>query len=133
MGSRPPLRCRDQPLLYRLILRRRTAHAKIKVRLQFPEDYPKTSLIVELTSASLPPPFLRKLTKKAEEAALNITSSSGSVEGHALQRDSEGDVTRGNSGRAVAALTVVMDAVENNKFLPCWKELRQAATLVSGR
>lgn len=37
------------------------------------------------------------------------------------------------TGRAVAALGVVLDAVNKNKFLPCWKELRQAAALVTTR
>lgn len=37
------------------------------------------------------------------------------------------------TGRAVAALGVVLDVVNKNKFLPCWKELRQAAALVSTR
>ncbi|CAM9878888.1 unnamed protein product, partial [Hapterophycus canaliculatus] len=101
----------------------RTPYAKIQARLQFPDDYPavSTSPIVELTSASLPPPFLRKLTKSSEEAAAAMAS-----------RSSGGTGSRG-AGRAVEALKVVMDAVNNNKFVPCWKELRQAATLVTSR
>ncbi|CAM9167382.1 unnamed protein product [Pylaiella littoralis] len=107
----------------------RTAYAKIQVRLQFPDDYPTTSTspIVELTSASLPQPFLRKLTKSAEEAARNFTTTATET------GKSKGEGGTGGRGRAVAALTVVLDAVNKNKFLPCWKELRKAATLVTSR
>lgn len=103
---------------------RRTAYAKIQVRLQFPDGYPEASPspIVELKSDSLPQPFLRKLTKAAEESARNCP----------LPTQVDGDKSGGN-GKAVAALKVVVDAVSNNKFLPCWKELRQAATLVTSR
>ncbi|CAB1108352.1 unnamed protein product [Ectocarpus sp. CCAP 1310/34] len=101
----------------------RTPYAKIQARLQFPDDYParSTSPIVELTSASLPQPFLRKLIKSAEKAARGCTPT-------AAKREAAGGV---ETGKAVAALKVVMDAVNKNKFLPCWKELRQAATLVT--
>lgn len=76
---------------------------------------------MELTSASLPQPFLRKLIKSAEEAARACTLT-------AAKSEAVGGV---ETGKAVAALKVVMDAVNKNKFLPCWKELRQAATLVT--
>ncbi|CAN0147132.1 unnamed protein product [Ectocarpus sp. 6 AP-2014] len=103
----------------------RTPYAKIQARLQFPDDYParSTSPILELTSASLPQPFLRKLIKSAEEAARACTPT-------AAKSEAVGG-GGGETGKAVAALKVVMDAVNKNKFLPCWKELRQAATLVT--
>lgn len=108
---------------------RRTAYAKVQARLQFPEDYPTTSTspIVELTSTSLPQPFLRKLTKSAEEAARNVPTTATETGG-----TSSGGET-GGKGKAVAALKVVVNAVNKNKFLPCWKELRKAATLVTSR
>ena len=109
--------------------RRRTAHAKIQVRLQFPDDYPKASPspIVELKSDSLPQPFLRKLTKAAEDAARNRPLPTE------VNSDKCGASRTGGIGKVVAALRVVMDAVNKNKFLPCWKELRQAAILVTSR
>lgn len=108
---------------------RRTAYAKIQVRLQFPDGYPRESPspIVELKSDSLPQPFLRKLTNAAEEAARTCPAPTETEE---LKNDLSG--TDGK-GKAVAALRVVMDTVHKNKFLPCWKELRQAAALVTSR
>lgn len=112
--------------------------------MQFPEDYPTAPLIVELTSPSLPQPFLRKLTKKAEEAARSCSPTATDAAGveNPTRVDSstnsekaygsDGGGSRG-AGRAVAALKVVKDAVDKNKLLPCWKELRQAATLVTTR
>lgn len=109
---------------------RRTAYAKIQARLQFPHGYPgaSPSPIVELKSDSLPQPFLRKLTKAAEEAARDCPAPTR-VDG---DKSGESSSTAG-TGKAVAALNVVVDAVNNNKFLPCWRELRQAATLVTSR
>lgn len=108
-------------------------HAKVQARLQFPEGYPNAVLIVELKSDNLPQPFLRKLTKKAEEEAGDCmkaktddpSDSSISSGGHAGSK-----MTR---YQAVAALRVVMEVVEKNKLLPCWKEMRQAATLATSR
>ena len=98
--------------------------------MQFPEDYPASSLspIVELTSASLPQPFLRKLTKSAEEAARLCPVT-------AVETGRNGGNSGGarGKGKSVAALKVVMDAVNKNKFVPCWKELRQSANLVTSR
>lgn len=115
---------------------RRTAYAKIQARLQFPNDYPDGASafpIVELKSDSLPQPFLRKLTKTAEEAARKcpLTTEEAGNDGGGGGSSKTGGT--GTGGKAVAALQVVMDAVNKNKFLPCWKELRQAATLVTSR
>lgn len=114
---------------------RRTAFAKIQARLLFPEGYPTTPLIVELWSSSLPQAFLRKLTKKAEEAAHSCTSEAviGTGEEENDTSTSTGLAGGGKGGRAVTALRVVMHTVNHNKLLPCWKELRQSATLVSTR
>lgn len=88
---------------------RRTPHARIQARFSFPEEYPTYPLLAELSSPSLPQPFLRKLTKKVEDAAR----------------------ARLGGPQVMAALDVLVDAVNNNKFLPCWKELRQAAQRAS--
>jgi len=114
----------------RCLCRRRTAYAKVQARLQFPDDYPTTSAspIVELTSASLPQPFLRKLTKSAEEAARVCPVTADTDD----SRSSSGGGA-GGKGKAVAALKVVVDVVNKNKFVPCWKELRQSANLVTSR
>ena len=115
---------------------RRTPYAKIQARLQFPEGYPTTPLIVELTNASLPHPFLRKLTQKAEEMARGCGPAEANAVSTGELENASGSATcaegRG-TGRAVAALGVVLDAVNKNKFLPCWKELRQTAALVTTR
>eukprot|EP00904_Undaria_pinnatifida_P013262 jgi/Undpi1/9066/HiC_scaffold_26.g11526.m1 len=117
----------------------RTPYAKIQVRLQFPEGYPTTPLIVELTNASLPHPFLRKLTQKAEVVARGCSPTEANAPCVGESEKGSGSGTSGSgvighgTGRAVAALGVVVDAVEKNKFLPCWKELRQAAALVATR
>ncbi len=112
------------------LCRRRTAYAKVQARLQFPDDYPTASAspIVELTSSSLPQPFLRKLTMSAEEAARACPVAAGTDD----SRGGSGGGA-GGKGKAVAALRVVIDVVNKNKFLPCWKELRQSANLVKSR
>lgn len=132
---------------------RRTAHAKIQVRLQFPEGYPDKRLIVELKSDGLPQPFLRKLTKKAEDEASKCMARPGPSNGQdagaeasnpsASREDRHGDAdgvadadrsvpgTRGY--QALAALRVVTEVVEKNKLLPCWKEMRQAGILATNR
>ncbi|CAM9614854.1 unnamed protein product [Choristocarpus tenellus] len=89
----------------------RTPHAKISSRLQFKEGYPNTPILVELDSPSLHHPFLRKLTKQAEEEAHKLVGS----------------------GQVVAALKVIVDTVNLNKFVPCWKELRKSAQMVAAK
>lgn len=107
-------------------LHRRTAYAKIQARLQFPPGYPATPLIVEVDNAALPQPFLRRLTKKAEEEARKSWATPTATV-------SPGSGGHSKKGQAVVALRVVMDTVENNKLLSCWKEMRQAAALVTTR
>ena len=113
----------------------------------FPEEYPTAPLIVELSSCSIPQPFLRKLTKKAEEAAnksickhINTSTTSEAANSAGMENDASASRSTSTStslgmkgGRAVEALRVVMHSVDHNKLLPCWKELRQAATLVTNR
>ncbi|CAM9321461.1 unnamed protein product [Discosporangium mesarthrocarpum] len=91
-----------------LVVIMRTPYSRIQARIQFQDDYPDSPILLELDSPTLPQPFLRKLTKQAEEQA------------HKLR----------GQPQAVAALQVVVDTVNKNKFLPCWKELRQVAQMV---
>lgn len=90
---------------------------------------------MELNSASLPQPFLRKLTKKAEEEARNATDLTLPTAGNdsTTAQAVKGEAAAVHKGHAVAALGVVMDVVAKNKLLPCWKEMRQAAALVTHR
>ncbi|CAN0242881.1 unnamed protein product, partial [Ascophyllum nodosum] len=125
----------------------RTPFARIQARVLFPEEYPTAPLIVELSSCSIPQPFLRKLTKKAEEAAnksickyINTSTTSEAANSASMENDASASRSTSTStsggmkgGRAVEALRVVMHSVDHNKLLPCWKELRQAATLVTNR
>lgn len=100
---------------------------------------------MELKNDSLPQPFLRKLTKRAEDEARKCIVSPAPDD--ACESKSEGshppaqraDATRRattpreRSYPALTALRVVMDVVQNNKLLPCWKEMRQAIMLTTNR
>lgn len=84
---------------------------KCKVRLQFPEAYPAEPVLVEVFSNAFPPPLTRKMIKM------------GSDEGAKIAKAGERS--------AVPVATLLHDFVQNNRFVACWKEVRQITNLVS--
>lgn len=89
----------------------RTAYAKVQLRVQFGENYPLDAPIVELSSPTLPLPLLRNKEKECMDKA---KESAGKPQ-----------------------FTVIYDHIykfiHTNMFIPCWKEMKQVASLVEGK
>jgi hypothetical protein len=89
----------------------RTAYARIQLRVHFVENYPIDPPIVEISSPTLPMPLLRNKEKECMDKA------------------------REQSGKA--HFTTVYDHmykfIHSNLFIPCWKEMKQVASLVEGK
>ena len=89
----------------------RTAYSSLQVRVQFTEEYPKKVPIVEITNKSLPPPLLRNKERECEAAA------------------------KKQLGRPQleAIFTLIYDFVQDNLFIPCWKEVKKVAAMCEGK
>ncbi len=89
----------------------RTAYARVQLRVQFVENYPAEPPIVEISSPTLPMPLLRNKEKECMDKAREIAGKS--------------------------QFTVIYDQlhkfIHSNMFIPCWKEMKQIATLVEGK
>jgi hypothetical protein len=88
----------------------KTPYRRIKTTLTFPEDYPGHPLIVDVAAEKGVPPGLKK---KLENVL--------------------GDVAQENKGlfsQVEPVLSRLINFVDTNKFVPCWKELRQAVEKV---
>jgi hypothetical protein len=86
----------------------KTPHRRIKTTLTFPQGYPdQHALIVEISS--VPPGLKKKLEKEL------------------------GDVAQQGKQQVEAVLTQLINFVDTNKFVPCWKELRQVVDMVQNK
>ena len=85
----------------------RTAHARLRMRMLLPAAYPDAALRFELSSDTLPPVALKRLTRQCEKDA----------------------VARKGRPQLVAAAALVKDAVESNMFLYSLGELRAVSAL----
>lgn len=91
----------------------RTPYARIQLRVLYGPNYPNEPPIVELASPTLPMPLLRnkerECTDKCREEA--------------------------NIGKAQFQLIYdhLHNFIHSNMFVPCWKEMKQIATLVEGK
>lgn len=89
----------------------RTPYTRIKTTLTFPEGYPNRPLIVNVASDQVVPPGLKKkLERDLEKVALDLTGR----------------------GQVCAVFQRLVTFVDTNKFVPCWRELKQCVDLVSG-
>lgn len=86
----------------------RTVYTCIKFTLTFPEGYPHKSLIVDVKADSVVPPGLKRK----------------------LDADLAKDVPIGHYQQIHSCLSKLVAFVDQNKFLPCWKELKQAVNLI---
>jgi hypothetical protein len=80
----------------------RTVYAKIQLRIQYTENYPNSPPIVELSS-TLPTPLLRSKEKECIEKAKE----------HLGQP------------QVSYIFDIMNDFIQNNLFVPCWKEMKQ--------
>eukprot|EP00967_Tisochrysis_lutea_P007900 scaffold9424_cov27-Tisochrysis_lutea.AAC.2 len=85
-----------------------SAYKQLTLTLRALEGYPRRPLVPELSSASLPPPLLEKLTLALEKEAATHAGGTQLVE-------------------AVTALQRLLDA---NRLLTAWEEIRQARQLL---
>jgi hypothetical protein len=86
----------------------RTVYTCIKFTLTFPEEYPNKSLIVDVKADSIVPPGLKRK----------------------LDTDLTKDVPIGQYQQISCCFSKLVAFVDRNKFLPCWKELKQAVNLI---
>ena len=91
------------------IERENSALARVHLQVHVPARYPEEPLIPEVSNSQLPLPLLKKIT------ALG-------------QKESEG---RKGSPQLVAMVKPIRDFVCENRFVPCWKELRKSMQLVT--
>ena len=87
----------------------RTPYTCITFTLTFPEGYPDHPLIIDIKQNEVVPPGLKKK----------------------LEQDLVADIPLGIHQQVITAMTRLVQFVDNNKFLPCWKELKQTTNLVT--
>ena len=88
----------------------KTPTRRIKVTLTFPEDYPSRALVVNVAAERGVPPGLQKKLEKE----LGAVAQERVPHYH----------------QAEAVLQRLMDFVDTNRFVPCWRELRQVVDRV---
>jgi hypothetical protein len=99
----------------------RTAYSRLTVVMLYPVDYPDVPLTVELSSPTLPVPLLRNKEKECSAAAKE----------HMKKRLSDGaDAGAGAGGQVASVYNLIQDFIQENLFIPCWKELKQTSTML---
>lgn len=91
----------------------RTKYTRIRITLTFPDDYPHRHLIVDIGSDTVVPPGLKK---KLERDLTNACNAN-----------------RGIYDQVRPVFQLLVEFVDGNKFVPCWKELKQSIDLVYGK
>lgn len=89
----------------------RTQYARVQLRVQYLPKYPDEAPIVELTSPTLPVPLLRNKEKECMDKA------------------------KENLGKPQVPIIyeVMHSFIQKNLFIPCWKEMKQVATICEGK
>jgi len=83
---------------------------RIKVTLTFPDEYPCRELIVDVaTDGKVPPGLKKKLERELEQVA---------------------SFNKGRYNQVEPVLTRLRQFVDTNRFVACWKELRQVVDIV---
>ena len=89
----------------------RTAYTTVRVTLTFPEGYPDTHpLIVAIQASDVAPPGLKK---KLEKDLGKVTAE-----------------TKQGESQVCAVFKSLKQFIDTNRFVPCWKELKQCVDLV---
>ena len=89
----------------------RTQYARVQLRIQYTPGYPNELPIVEISSATLPPPLLRNKEKECLDKA------------------------KEKLGNPLVPIIyeVIFSFIQKNMFIPCWKEVKQVITLCEGK
>eukprot|EP01039_Chlorochromonas_danica_P008258 gene8258-9107_t len=89
----------------------RTAYARVQLRIHYITNYPNEPPVVEISSPTLPLPLLRNKEKECMDKA------------------------REHVGKAQAQVIYehMYKFIHGNMFIPCWKEMKQVATLCEGK
>ena len=95
----------------------RTAFARINIKIIFQADYPNTLPGVELSSPTLPFALLRFKEKECLDQAKEAREE--------FVKKGEGGI----HGLVPAIYEHVYSFIQNNLFIPCWKEMKQLVTL----
>jgi len=88
----------------------RTAYTRVQVRVIYKDGYPNKTPIVELTSKVLPVPLLKNKEKECEALA-------GKHRGEPQLEH---------------IFNFMYDFIQDNMFLPCWKEVKKVAAMCEG-
>eukprot|EP01038_Epipyxis_sp_PR26KG_P006293 gene6293-8667_t len=91
----------------------RTPYARVQLRLQYLPNYPFELPIVELSSPTLPMPLLRNKEKECLDVA-----QKEAIEG---------------KPQFQVIYDFVYAFIHTNLFIPCWKEMKQVATLCANK
>ena len=91
----------------------RTKYTRIKITLTFPEDYPSQHVIVDILSDEVVPAGLKKiLERELSKVAVEYANTHKQV---------------------YAVFQKLVHFVDNNKFVPCWRELKQCRDLIHNK
>jgi len=88
----------------------RTVYSRIQVRIMLVKGYPDKTPIVELSSKTLPPPLLRSKEKECLAVAKTLLGKA----------------------QVGAIFHLLYDFVQENMFVPCWKEVKKLAAMCEG-
>ena len=88
----------------------RTVYSRIQVRIMLVKGYPDKIPIVELSSKTLPPPLLRSKEKECLAVAKTLLGKA----------------------QVEAIFYLLYDFVQENMFVPCWKEVKKLAAMCEG-
>jgi hypothetical protein len=89
----------------------RTAYARVQLRCIYTSSYPNEPPLIELASPTLPMPLLRNKEKECMDKCRELLGKA----------------------QFKAAYEVVYRFIHVNMFVPCWKEMKQVATLCEGK
>lgn len=111
VGCLPPAAILTLTKEYATVLIIRTAYARVQLRLLYSASYPAEVPIVELSSPTLPMPLLRNKEKECMDKAREIIGKP----------------------QAEVIYYAIYNFIHGNMFIPCWKEMKQVATLCEGK
>jgi len=106
--SFPKLKIQTSTSSFLIASYERTPSTRIKFTITFPPGYPDHSLIIDIKADEVVPPGLKKK----------------------LEHDLVVDIPLGLHQQVITVVNRLVQFINHNKFLPCWKELKQCLTLV---
>ena len=97
------------------------AHVKVKVTLTFPDGYSTTSsstpMVAGIEGVTIAPGLKKKLEKELGE----------------LCKGQEEGTTKSTFHQIDTVLNRLVEFIDTNRFVPCWKELRQVVELINNK